>query len=119
MDQRPGAANSNGTRPSGLRFAADGTAQELATHLSAPDFAYWFARHGEPEREPEAQETKGRLTRLVLDAARGIWGEDGPPDHMAPKLICTEIRAYLKKQEGAEPDMHDKTITNAVKKIRS
>ena len=47
-----------------------------------------------------------------------VMGEGGPPLNLPWHLICRDVRDWLKKHEGREPQLTDKTIQNAVKKIR-
>jgi hypothetical protein len=91
-----------------------------AQKFSQDDLLDWLTRHAAPAVPEDAGEpSEGAKTRRALKALRALWGDAGPPEHMALKLICSEVRRYLKEQEGAEPDMTDKTIQNALKKIRS
>jgi hypothetical protein len=63
------------------------------------------------------QPRQGAKSGRVARAARAIWGAAGPPAHLLPKVICNEIRAHLRTEEGADPDMTDKTIMRVIKKV--
>jgi hypothetical protein len=96
----------------------DREADERATNLNAADLTDRLDRQTPAidSSNPPTARRGGKFSR-VERAARAIWNEAGPPAHLEPKVICTAIRARLKADEGGEPNMTDKTIRSAVRKI--
>jgi hypothetical protein len=85
--------------------------------VSKDDLLDWLARNvPAPDTNRPRPRRAGKSGR-VERAALAIWGEAGPPAHLEPKVICTEIRAWLKADEGSEPNITDKTIRDTVRKI--
>jgi hypothetical protein len=84
------------------------------------DFQAWLKTQapcaGADKLPRQDNRQRGAKSRRVIGAVRLIWGAEGPPAYLAPKIICREIRDRLKAEEGADPKMDDKTIIRGVRR---
>ena len=86
--------------------------------VSRGDFIDWLDQHLSAAGPNRQQPRQGSMSDRVGGAIRALWGEGGPPLNLPWHLICRDVRDWLKKHEGREPQLTDRTIQNAVKKIR-
>lgn len=99
---------------------ANGGQRKRGISVDPVDFQAWLttqAPRAVADQLPrQAARHRGAKSRRVKGAERALWGDAGPPAHLLPKVICSEIRDHLRTEEGDDPDMTDKTIMRNIKK---